>query len=237
MGTAADDRGGRARRADRRGGGRAKPVGQCSCSRRTGSLGGRARDRGRAVPGELGAPRPVLGRAALALAGRAGHDRRRAPRAPRLPRIVFRGRRAEPAASTARSLLRRCVTLRRRDAARRPDLPGVGGRHRRRRRARNRVAALHGRRDVRSRSRPALGRVRPRTAPSRHRASRRRCGTSPAGGRRSSTRLADRARALGVRIETNAPVDALPDGPVILAVPMRAATRLLGCGARSARWR
>jgi hypothetical protein len=42
------------------------------------------------------------------------------------------------------------------------------------------------------------------------------------------TRLADRARALGVRVETNAPVDALPDGPVILAVPLRAATRLLG---------
>ena len=41
-------------------------------------------------------------------------------------------------------------------------------------------------------------------------------------------RLADRARTLGVRIETGATVDALPDGPTILAVPMRAATNLLG---------
>jgi phytoene dehydrogenase-like protein len=42
------------------------------------------------------------------------------------------------------------------------------------------------------------------------------------------TRLADRARAIGVAIETGAPVDSLPDAPVVLAVPMRAATRLLG---------
>jgi hypothetical protein len=41
-------------------------------------------------------------------------------------------------------------------------------------------------------------------------------------------RLADRARALGARIETRAPVDALPDAPTILAIPMRAATKLLG---------
>lgn len=41
-------------------------------------------------------------------------------------------------------------------------------------------------------------------------------------------RLADAARARGARIETGARVDALPDGPTILAVPMRAATRLLG---------
>lgn len=41
-------------------------------------------------------------------------------------------------------------------------------------------------------------------------------------------RLADRARTLGARIETSTPVDALPDGPTILAVPMRAATKLLG---------
>lgn len=41
-------------------------------------------------------------------------------------------------------------------------------------------------------------------------------------------RLAARARALGARIETNSRVDALPDGPTILAVPMRAAAKLLG---------
>jgi hypothetical protein len=41
-------------------------------------------------------------------------------------------------------------------------------------------------------------------------------------------RLAAHARAVGVRIETNAKVDARPDGPVILAVDPPAARRLLG---------
>jgi phytoene dehydrogenase-like protein len=41
-------------------------------------------------------------------------------------------------------------------------------------------------------------------------------------------RLAQRARELGVRIATNSPVDTLADGPTILAVPIGAATRLLG---------
>lgn len=41
-------------------------------------------------------------------------------------------------------------------------------------------------------------------------------------------RLARRARDLGVTIETGAPVDALPPGPTILAVPMRVASTLLG---------
>ena len=41
-------------------------------------------------------------------------------------------------------------------------------------------------------------------------------------------RLAAHARAAGVRIETNAKVDELPDGPVILAVDPPAARRLLG---------
>lgn len=41
-------------------------------------------------------------------------------------------------------------------------------------------------------------------------------------------RLAAHARAAGVRIETNARVDELPDGPVILAVDPPAARRLLG---------
>lgn len=41
-------------------------------------------------------------------------------------------------------------------------------------------------------------------------------------------RLARRARDLGVAIETNGSVDAMPDGPTILAVPMRAAAGLLG---------
>lgn len=52
-------------------------------------------------------------------------------------------------------------------------------------------------------------------------------------------RLASRARHLGVRIETSSPVDVLPDGPVVLAVPLRAASALLGeeltwTGARTA---
>ena len=41
-------------------------------------------------------------------------------------------------------------------------------------------------------------------------------------------RLARRAEELGVRIETSAPVDVLPGGPTIVAVPMRAAAGLLG---------
>jgi phytoene dehydrogenase-like protein len=41
-------------------------------------------------------------------------------------------------------------------------------------------------------------------------------------------RLAAHARACGVRVETNAKVDGLPDGPVILAVDPPAARRLLG---------
>ncbi len=41
-------------------------------------------------------------------------------------------------------------------------------------------------------------------------------------------RLSHRARSLGVRIETRSPVDSLPDGPAILAVPMPTASRLLG---------
>jgi phytoene dehydrogenase-like protein len=41
-------------------------------------------------------------------------------------------------------------------------------------------------------------------------------------------RVAAHARAVGVRIETNAKVDALPGGPVILAVDPPAARRLLG---------
>lgn len=40
-------------------------------------------------------------------------------------------------------------------------------------------------------------------------------------------RLAAHARAVGVRVETNAKVDELPDGPVIVAVDPRAARRLL----------
>lgn len=40
--------------------------------------------------------------------------------------------------------------------------------------------------------------------------------------------LADHARAAGVRIATNAKIDELPDGPVILAVDPPAARRLLG---------
>ena len=40
-------------------------------------------------------------------------------------------------------------------------------------------------------------------------------------------RLADRARAMGVAIETGSRVDALPEAPVILALPLRAARRLL----------
>jgi phytoene dehydrogenase-like protein len=50
----------------------------------------------------------------------------------------------------------------------------------------------------------------------------------PGGWSTMITRLADRARALGAAIETGAPVDSLPEAPVVLAVPMRAATRLLG---------
>jgi phytoene dehydrogenase-like protein len=41
-------------------------------------------------------------------------------------------------------------------------------------------------------------------------------------------RLATHARTVGVRIETNAKVDELPDGPVIVAVEPAAARRLLG---------
>ena len=52
-------------------------------------------------------------------------------------------------------------------------------------------------------------------------------------------RLAAHARDLGVWIETSSPVDALPDGAVVLAVPLRAASALLGedltwTGARTA---
>ena len=52
-------------------------------------------------------------------------------------------------------------------------------------------------------------------------------------------RLAGRARDLGVVIETSSPVDALPDGAVVVAVPLRAASALLGeelrwTGARTA---
>jgi hypothetical protein len=41
-------------------------------------------------------------------------------------------------------------------------------------------------------------------------------------------RVAAYARARGVRVETGSPVDALPDAPVVLAVPLPAAARLLG---------
>jgi phytoene dehydrogenase-like protein len=41
-------------------------------------------------------------------------------------------------------------------------------------------------------------------------------------------RLADRARALGARIETGTPVHAVPDPPVVLAVPIGTAAALLG---------
>jgi len=41
-------------------------------------------------------------------------------------------------------------------------------------------------------------------------------------------RLADRARAMGVKISLGSPVDALPPGPVIVATDLRAARRLLG---------
>jgi len=40
-------------------------------------------------------------------------------------------------------------------------------------------------------------------------------------------RLAAHARGLGVAIETSSPVDDLPDGPVVLAVPLRTASALL----------
>ncbi len=43
-----------------------------------------------------------------------------------------------------------------------------------------------------------------------------------------TARLADRARALGARIETGARVDTVPDAPVILAVPIATAADLLG---------
>jgi len=42
------------------------------------------------------------------------------------------------------------------------------------------------------------------------------------------TRLAERARAMGVRIAAASPVDELPTGPVIVATGLRAARRLLG---------
>jgi len=41
-------------------------------------------------------------------------------------------------------------------------------------------------------------------------------------------RLAQRARGLGVDIQTGSPVDELPKAPVILALPLKAAGRLLG---------
>ncbi len=41
-------------------------------------------------------------------------------------------------------------------------------------------------------------------------------------------RLEQRARALGASIETSSPVDSMPEGPTIVAVPMRAAAGLLG---------
>ena len=41
-------------------------------------------------------------------------------------------------------------------------------------------------------------------------------------------RLAARARDLGVALATSSPVEALPDGAVVLAVPLRAASALLG---------
>jgi phytoene dehydrogenase-like protein len=53
-------------------------------------------------------------------------------------------------------------------------------------------------------------------------------------------RIATHARSIGVRIETSSPVDTLPEGgPVIVAVPLRAASALLGeevtwTGARTA---
>ncbi|MFW3170257.1 FAD-dependent oxidoreductase [Geodermatophilus sp. CPCC 206100] len=60
--------------------------------------------------------------------------------------------------------------------------------------------------------------------------------TNPAGGPRYVVggwgalvdRLADHARALGVRIETGRPVAALPDGPVVVATSLPAARTLLG---------
>ncbi len=50
----------------------------------------------------------------------------------------------------------------------------------------------------------------------------------PSGWATIIARLARRARDLGVSIETGAPVDALPHGRTILAVPMRVASTLLG---------
>ena len=52
-------------------------------------------------------------------------------------------------------------------------------------------------------------------------------------------RIAAHARGLGVAIETSSPVDVLPEGPVVLALPLRAASALLGedltwTGARTA---
>ena len=47
-------------------------------------------------------------------------------------------------------------------------------------------------------------------------------------------RLAARARAIGVSIETSSPVDALPEPPVVLAVPLPRAAELLGDA--SLRW-
>ena len=49
----------------------------------------------------------------------------------------------------------------------------------------------------------------------------------PGGWGTLSERLGARARSLGVRIELGAPVDAVPDGPTILAVPIERAAELL----------
>lgn len=49
----------------------------------------------------------------------------------------------------------------------------------------------------------------------------------PGGWATLTDRLADRARQLGARIETDSPVDHLPAGPVVLAVPLSRAAELL----------
>jgi phytoene dehydrogenase-like protein len=50
----------------------------------------------------------------------------------------------------------------------------------------------------------------------------------PGGWATLTDRLAGHARELGARIETGSPVTCLPPAPVIVAVPLRAAARLLG---------
>jgi hypothetical protein len=50
----------------------------------------------------------------------------------------------------------------------------------------------------------------------------------PGGWATLTARLADRARALGARVETGSPVTCLPPAPVILAVPLAQAAKLLG---------